>query len=317
MSRRVLDYSQTINRLHPLNRGLVSEWCVVPWYASGPRWIEIAGVPARNHGTLTNGPTWQGAKGRQGGWGSLGFAAASSQYVSSSFSGTNGLSAMTIAFWLRLNSLSDGTAQGLFCKRSAFNSNNNFACGFNFGGAGLANGLVIDIDNSGVPNGIVPSAAAWVGIWKFVTITFNSATTPNVAFYIDGLFVPNANTQNSNSPLGTSTAPSYIGAVNDPPAAGAYLDGSLDALTIYNRALSADEALALYDETRRGNPTRWNWIEQPTFIGVPAPPSLNIDNRDATATALKSQSVSGTPLRSQTVTGTPIRSRTVTGRSPN
>lgn len=37
-------------------------------------------------------------------------------------------------------------------------------------------------------------------------------------------------------------------------------------MTWWNRALSASEVLALYDETRHGNPNRWRWLSTRAFF---------------------------------------------------
>ncbi len=55
MATGAIVYGDAVNRAHPLNRGLVSWWLPLPGRSSGPRLLDLAG---RNHGTLTNGPTW-------------------------------------------------------------------------------------------------------------------------------------------------------------------------------------------------------------------------------------------------------------------
>lgn len=63
--------ADAVNWNHPLNRGLVSWWIALPDQQRGSRFRDLC---QRHHGTLTNGPAWQSAMGRPGGFGSLGFA---------------------------------------------------------------------------------------------------------------------------------------------------------------------------------------------------------------------------------------------------
>ena len=67
---RFLNYGNLVNPRAPLNRGLVSWWLALPQRSGGPKLFDIAG---RNHGTLTNGPTWSGPFGRLGGFGTVKF----------------------------------------------------------------------------------------------------------------------------------------------------------------------------------------------------------------------------------------------------
>lgn len=60
--------ADAVNRSCSLNRGLVSWWMALPDQQRGNVFRDLC---MRNHGTLTNGPTWGGALGRLGGWGSL------------------------------------------------------------------------------------------------------------------------------------------------------------------------------------------------------------------------------------------------------
>lgn len=67
-----LDWEQPINWEEPLNQGLVSDWKVLPQGFGGPLLFDLLG---KNHGTLTNGPTWGGGLGGRGVFGSLRFDA--------------------------------------------------------------------------------------------------------------------------------------------------------------------------------------------------------------------------------------------------
>src|SRR3990167_9254519 len=92
-----LYYGDLVNRSCQLNSGLVSWLMAVPWYMSGPRFIDIFG---KNHGTLTNGPTWQGAMGRPGGNGSLNFDGTDDYVDCGAMLGSQPVNDLTVSMWI-------------------------------------------------------------------------------------------------------------------------------------------------------------------------------------------------------------------------
>ena len=81
--------------------------------------------------------------------------------------------------------------------------------------------------------------------WVLATLVRDSSgITPMIYFYLDGVEIY---TTTSTSVNLTTTEPLYIGAeYYSSGSVGDFLDGSLDALKIYNRALSDDEILSQY-----------------------------------------------------------------------
>jgi hypothetical protein len=49
-----------------------------------------------------------------------------------------------------------------------------------------------------------------------------------------------------------------------------YLNGSIESVLLYNRALTAGECLSLYKEMMQDNPFRWNWINNSLVRNVGA-----------------------------------------------
>src|SRR6516165_9159941 len=80
----LLDCRSPVEWSHPLNRGLVAEWAIAPltgWNKSNVLRDLVRGGKAFNDGTLTGTtiPTWQIGHIKNGGWGSLFYAAGSAR----------------------------------------------------------------------------------------------------------------------------------------------------------------------------------------------------------------------------------------------
>ena len=79
------------------------------------------------------------------------------------------------------------------------------------------------------------------GLWHHYVVT-NDLTS--VKFYRDGVLFSTSGT--AGAPGTVSTVAQALGAMNDGGSPNSYLNGSLDEVRLYNRALSADEAKQLY-----------------------------------------------------------------------
>ena len=79
-----------------------------------------------------------------------------------------------------------------------------------------------------------------LGQWQFVALTFSNGS---MKYYKNGLL---SDSKNVGVSLAPNDGPLYIGM--DPVERCEYLIGSLDELSIYNRALSASEISALYND---------------------------------------------------------------------
>lgn len=244
---RSLNLQTPINWQSPLNRGLVSRWDVLPFgpHYGGPRFLDLTGA---NHGTLTNGPTWQGALGRSGGYGSLNFVAASSQYVEL---GSFGIGAADFGFGLWFKTTTAALQVWI---------------GQNTGpdwwlGIGLAAAGKITASISGTT---IDSSATWNdGNWHHA-FTTRLGTTQYL--YVDGLSAAGPIT-NTNTGIAATVS---LGRFDD---GGFYSDADFGGLTFSNlRGYSASEVYALYEDSLRGSPETLNWISTRTYFGVSAAP---------------------------------------------
>ena len=95
-------------------------------------------------------------------------------------------------------------------------------------------------------------------VWHHVAFTYTMSTGSTARFYIDGEFESGSwRSGNGNSAsLNTNNGPIYIGKTNQ---AEEFFTGSIGAVQVYNRALSADEVLQNYrvGKERYGHPLPW------------------------------------------------------------
>lgn len=239
-----LNYSNLVNKAHPLNRGLVSWWLTLPT-RRGNIWHDLKG---KNHGTLTNGPTWQGSKGRPGGWGSLQFDGTDSYLIASNVK-TISLP-ITVSGWFRVDS---GSNSLLVSHHTPATNNGWRVSAVNFGTAGTLRftlGGVADYGFSGSSNPM------FIGRWNFfaVTVTGNGGTAK--AYW----------TVEPGGPL-YSPATLAVGTMSGSPTEirlgitqGGLtpLNGPADSIKVHNRVLSSSEIQELYTESRRSYPNLLN-----------------------------------------------------------
>lgn len=231
--RRIIDTSDPVNWSHPLNRGLVSWWLALPDQQRGVIFRDLCN---RNNGTLTNGPTWQGARGRPGGWGSLRFDG-SNDYIDCGTSGLNNLSHMTAMFWMRAPQTN--TAYGRLFEKGATTE----WC-FNVNQSGANDGKVSFFANrSGFV--ICDSAAINDGVtFHHIAGTIDGA---NITLFVDGVQV----SQKAYTGAASTTGTLYIGRFG---GTGYHAIFEGDDFRLYNRALSAREIARYYNLSRQGYP---------------------------------------------------------------
>lgn len=263
-----LDPDCPLDWSHPLNRGLVGEWSVIPndgWRGGVTFRDLVRGGKCPHDGTLTNRPTWQGPRGTPGGYGSLGFVSASSQQVTAPVPSAllSGGFTLTLAI---VGTLAAGTGSGLGTSGTTYAAN--------YGGASENilvtwthtspnyDGAVTMSGNGGYPV-VTWATKPAAGQPVVVTITWDTAT---IRGYLDG--APQGSV--ANVTFGTVTSPTLcLGSGNG----ARYWDGSLVGTLLHGRPLSAAEVGELVRETRRGNPDRWNWAKpSPKFFFVAPPP---------------------------------------------
>lgn len=244
---RSLYYGQPINRAHPLNRGLVGCWIVVPWYKSGQRLIDLSGL--RTHGTLTNGPMWSGLA-PPGGFGSVSFDG-SDDYVDCGSSATLAPAQISVSAWIKSNA-TIGAFDGLMSK-----SNTAWTAGWGWHWSSSTR-LRFWIENWSTGDAFVDFASeADTQTWHHVCGTWDGAM---VRCHLDA---KNQGNERAYGGALTSTHPLEIGrtAAN----ANNFL-GLIDSVQIRARAVSTAEVAALYDDARRGYPETLNWLSTRSYL---------------------------------------------------
>ena len=240
---RTLNYGQPVNRASPLNRGLVSWWLNLPQRGKGNTFFDIAGA---NHGTLTNGPTWQGSIGRPGGFGSL-YQTGASAHVTAATQ-LSGATAATWSFWMKTPVSS---TEGWFCGNTAYN--NSF-----FIGSSSSNRVQTYVSTELL---ITSGSDFELNRWHHIAVTFIGSGAR--AIYVDGV------SKAASSPSTIASIPSHT-AVEFRGVTSTFLGTlEIDDVCIFNRALTAGEVRARYDESRQGYPTTLNWYRRPV-VDVPA-----------------------------------------------
>jgi hypothetical protein len=255
MPNAFLDPACPIDWSHPLNRGLVCEWAVIPnagWRGGLTLRDVVRGGHTPHDGPLTNGPTWAGAKGRPGGFGSLSFVAASSQYAEVQSAIVTG-PPYTIACWFRADDVT--VDQAPIAVGNSGDDNPFIVLNLRGAGAGHPVSLVHRDDTTTIVVLDTPTGVA-AGVWYFAAITSSASNARAVYLYGPGVSTSATDTTS----LGTTTLNrTSLGRLGRPSASN-YFGGQLDGGMIFNRALPVGQVAALYDQSRRGNPDRWRWV---------------------------------------------------------
>jgi hypothetical protein len=209
----------------------------------------------RNHGTLTNGPIWSGQS-HPGGWGSLAIDA------------TND--------FVALPTLLTGTNPVTVCGWGMPNTNtiNDKMLFSNQGGGGSRFYLYRNGTGYNLRLGdqtINAASTVVVGRWAHLCGTWDGTTA---TFYLNGNLVGS----NSSTNLTGFAVNQCLGAYGQ-IAGNSQWDGFIDNVSVYNRALSASEVSALYQESLAGHPTTLNWLRPRIYFdagGAPAGGAFSI-----------------------------------------
>jgi hypothetical protein len=237
---------------HPLNRGVVGEWAVVPnagWRGGGVVRDLVRGGHAPHDGTLSGGAGWGTNRGRTGGSGSA------------SFTGTGNLIDVSGApspagNWAFLAWVYLATAGTDHNSRTVFSAGTGGSVYTHYltVGGGHANSFDGSTWLDGTA-GTVPTNA-----WTHVAWVWAAGATRSV--YVNGKLDVSAA---AFTP--TWGASKYLGnRVDGASGIAAEMDGNLDGCVFLNYAPTADEIAAAVRESRRGNPDRWRWAGAKTWF---------------------------------------------------
>lgn len=238
----IINPGSAVNFSSPLNRGLESWWLHLPNRLGGGG-NTFRDLMRRNHGTLTNGPTWGGARGAPGNYGSLVFDG-SDDYIALPAAAPFNLPAFTIAALYRPTAV--GSLQYLFAKDVSGQRSYSF-------GFGNTSGRLIFADHAG-PNTIESgNTVVTAGDWQL-----SAVTRPRIG--------GTASIYHNGKLDWTGTSSGTFNQTNTPRIGGREFvgftqpfGGNIASVWFYNRALSAAEVMALYQDSRAGYPTTLNW----------------------------------------------------------
>lgn len=182
-----------------------------------------------NTGTLVNASWASGSNCRAGSC--LSFSGSNSYMNASSSESLSPQSAITISLWIKLNAIPSGTYNEIVQKYGAY-------------------GLKIDAVTSkvigyvwGAPENHYSTTALTTGTWYHIAMTFDGSVHK---IYVNGV---NENSENDARSIPVSSNPLRV-AGRESAGAGEYINGILDEIRIYNRALSASEIKARYNDLK-------------------------------------------------------------------
>lgn len=248
MLGRYLDLGNPVSD-HPLNRGLVAWWLGLPNNSGGTRLHDLKGA---RPGTLTNGPTWTGTGSAAGDRSALRFDG-SNDYVAVSTSPVTA-NPVTVCGWVY--PLSASTGNTVISLRGSSGGDgwwlNVFEGTWRY-----------KVRASGADNAVLGGTVS-TSRWQFVCGV--SAANNDHRLYVNGVQVA------------TDTGTYAVAAVDNVAlgaeantgsgAGGNPLSGWGADWPVYNRALSASEVFALYEQGLRGHPgTLRRWSRKVTVFG--------------------------------------------------
>lgn len=255
-----IDWENPVNKDHHLNRGRVSWWLAGP---SGTGGNKIRDLINRNHATLSNmaistTSSWKSAQGRSGGIGSISFDG-TNDYMIVSDNDNLDVTKLTVSLWFKRRG--NTTYTHFMCKGGAATWTAPYAiwC-VRLYGTSIQSWINDGADTANYVNGVTTISN---NRWYHIAITYDGTT---LTLYLDGKY---QNSKVRSVTLSTSIYNVYFGSTTG-LGASEFLNGYMDDMTIYNRALSASEMYSLYNEARQGYPNTLNYKAK-TLCSVPSP----------------------------------------------
>lgn len=257
-----------INWKHPLNRGLVAWWLVLPKRTGGVLLRNM--VAGRNHCTLTNmansssATSGWGLTTRRGGLGEMRFDLTNDYLDCTTQAATDFTGNMSVAVWI--NPTSDGgggTAGRIIDRRGNTGAGGWLVTMDNHSGDAVSFGLNAN-STYGVDYASTAGGTITLGVWQRVVVSVVSATS--ATFYVNGKVV----TQDTGSGVlnqaitSSPTIPLQIGAASG--RTDRNFEGKMDDIRLWNRALSAKEALDEYQLSLVRHSAELNDMQSSSFM---------------------------------------------------
>ena len=223
---------EPVNLNHPLARGLVAWWLVVPGLDGGSNWYDLVG---QNHGALTNmttsGGGWRGTT-RPGGLGHVLFDGSNDYVAISPVSGEHTFTAW--AFPLVVT----GT-------HTVFDLSLQPVLSGDWDALGIQSSKIYTYAGSYFTGNTTLSPNAWVHL----AVTLSNG---NGVLYVNG--VPDGTFTGASSWDSFSWHSASLGAARTTATPSQVWSGNLDDVRVYSRALSASEVGECYNNSRCGYP---------------------------------------------------------------
>lgn len=250
-----VNWQSPVDWRHPLNRGLVGWWLVVPHWSGGTVLRDLMG---RHHGSLTNmapASDWL-TSGRSGGWGALDFDGTDDRVEINSVFGL-GTTDLSATMWVYLDSTSE---QGAFLKIGDDTDASNVD-GFAIGVGSTT------MQNSGNNLILLYEYVRFIATgdpigtgWHHVAMVIDPSGYPR--WFIDGRFKGSQGTAGGRQPTETTK----IGGYSNEAGGSRHTDCGMDCVRIFNRALSDYEVWADYTATSRRETQPLNRIAPVRFL---------------------------------------------------
>jgi hypothetical protein len=227
------------------------------YFSSSTAWNDISGN--NNNGTIFNSPRFDSTNGGNILFTSGSFVQISSSNTLSDFTTGNGI---TLIAWVKRT---PGSSSWLpIITKASSSGENNVNYELTYAGTGSytasQNSYTFAYrDSTNTSWHAFSSGGEYEDdVWHHVAFTYTMSTGSTARFYIDGEFESGSwRSGNGNSAsLNTNNGPIYIGKTNQSEE---FFTGSIGAVQVYNRALSANEVLQNYSvgKERFGHPLPW------------------------------------------------------------
>jgi hypothetical protein len=230
-------------------------WKAMPW-SGGTRWYDLSGKG--NHGTLTNGPAWNAGR---DGLGAMSFDGVN-DYVDLGTRTEHVIPTGIISVWVYARR--SASHQFIFGKDNSGSNSGDFALLIKESDdAAKPNYLWSYIDGGAGTFEIYSNSAITENIWTHIAVKFGIG---GLRMYVNGLLQDNTSAEThgmTNSVINAVIGSNYAGS-------SLYFTGILDDVRIYNRALSADEIAAQYEDSRTGRYELFRYVNRNAFWSVAA-----------------------------------------------
>jgi hypothetical protein len=254
----------------------LSDGLVGYWKMDQSSWNGTTGQVTDSSGQANNGTSAGNATTATGKYYMGGTFDGTGDYVSIGSGKFDTISNGTIAFWINQNS--SATDNAVFTHY--VDGNNRFTAYYR----GSTGKMMFDgcVASGSCTNIVASSTSLTLSTWTHVTVTFGAN---GMKIYLNGKLDGTSTSTANFTSIGTSTA-NDIGGIS--PLSGAWLNGKLDDLRIYNRNLSDDEISQLA-----------NWAPEPAGYWRMEESSWNGstgDVKDSSGNSLNGTSTSGAQI---------------------